>query len=315
MRDSGSSMPDRFTCICILAVLPGFVQAQSVPFTRPYRTPLIVTGPPAPSFELRADTPAPDVKAGYASATRNTRQPYSSGHRYFYNSRSHIYFGYDLVMEPDAQADTYRVTFYDISVGPLDWLPAPTAPADPAAWKKLPLPAVPDPMVMHNGDTVSIAVFLDPDTQETLTDFLTVQSTVQDQRGPVRLYKAETHAVTRRGPRRPKRRAPRSSDRRAIFRWKMRCCTWKNSGEPSAEASRDNPQTGHVSNGPLVWFYAPGHGRYVLSLAPRRELKFVKAGDVRGGRDQLRYRKRCSPPRIGPRSRTGRCGLYAVCNA
>jgi hypothetical protein len=35
--------------------------------------------------------------------------------------------------------------------------------------------------------------------------------------------------------------------------------------------------------GSLVWFYLPEHGRYILSLAPRPDLDFQKAGEVRGG--------------------------------
>jgi hypothetical protein len=35
--------------------------------------------------------------------------------------------------------------------------------------------------------------------------------------------------------------------------------------------------------GPLVWIYLPKHGRYILSLAPRPGLDFIKAGEVRGG--------------------------------
>ena len=34
--------------------------------------------------------------------------------------------------------------------------------------------------------------------------------------------------------------------------------------------------------GPAVWFYLPDHGRYVLSLVPRPQLGFAKAGAVRG---------------------------------
>src|SRR5262249_2182583 len=50
-----------------------------------------------------------------------------------------------------------------------------------------------------------------------------------------------------------------------------------------------------AASGALVWIYVPGRGRYVLSLAPRTALGFVKAGEVRGnvvsftvGQDQLR---------------------------
>jgi len=34
--------------------------------------------------------------------------------------------------------------------------------------------------------------------------------------------------------------------------------------------------------GSLTWIYLPGHGRYVLSLIPRRELGFTRAGYVFG---------------------------------
>ena len=32
-----------------------------------------------------------------------------------------------------------------------------------------------------------------------------------------------------------------------------------------------------------MWFYFPEHGRYVLSLLPRADLGFKKAGEIRGG--------------------------------
>src|ERR1043165_6059431 len=60
-----------------------------------------------------------------------------------------------------------------------------------------------------------------------------------------------------------------------------------------------------ATSGTLVWIYVPGHGRYVLSLAPRTELGFVKAGEVRGNvvsftasQDQLRL-ELMSPAVIG----------------
>lgn len=50
-------------------------------------------------------------------------------------------------------------------------------------------------------------------------------------------------------------------------------------GEAQPTASR-GPAT---TTGSLIWFYLPGRGRYILSLAPRPELDFQKAGEVRGG--------------------------------
>jgi hypothetical protein len=42
-------------------------------------------------------------------------------------------------------------------------------------------------------------------------------------------------------------------------------------------------RSGQGATGTLVWFYLPKRGRYILSLAPRPELGFGKAGEVRGG--------------------------------
>jgi hypothetical protein len=47
-------------------------------------------------------------------------------------------------------------------------------------------------------------------------------------------------------------------------------------------AAAEQPVRGAAA-GSLVWIYLPGHGRYVLSLAPRPDLGFVKAGEFRGG--------------------------------
>jgi hypothetical protein len=45
--------------------------------------------------------------------------------------------------------------------------------------------------------------------------------------------------------------------------------------------------TGSIS-GEAVYFYLPGHGRYVMSLAPNLELGFRKLGEVRGSRITFR---------------------------
>jgi hypothetical protein len=49
-------------------------------------------------------------------------------------------------------------------------------------------------------------------------------------------------------------------------------------GTPLSTAARVSSVTGS-----LVWFYLPGRGRYILSLVPRPELDFQRAGEVRGG--------------------------------
>jgi hypothetical protein len=40
--------------------------------------------------------------------------------------------------------------------------------------------------------------------------------------------------------------------------------------------------TGTAIAGPVVWFYQPDHGRFILSMIPRPDLGLVKAGEIRG---------------------------------
>lgn len=263
-------------------------QVQPCPVLgRVYRTPLLVVGPPAPKFEVDADTTGaePEVTFGYANITQNPNQKYSSGHRYFYDASSHTYFGYDVVIEPEPQADTFRATFYDMSVGPLEFLGSPRTPMDPTQWKKIPLPAVPAPTLIHSGDVVRIEVFVNPNTQQKLVDSLSVQPTIRDQRAPMVMRVTQTHAAalsatTATGAAHPPMPAITGTARDftvedAVMHLRELRVTISGGGPRYS-------QIDHAANGPLVWFYAPDHGRYILSLAPRPELGFVQAGEVRG---------------------------------
>ncbi len=267
----------RFVCLCALAAFPGLAQV--------YRTPLLVAGPPAPKFELHADSagPAPDVTAGFITLTRNPNQTYASGHRYFYDDSSHTYFGYDVVIDPEPEPDTFRVTFYDISAGPLDFFSSARAPIDPTQWKKIPLPAVPAPLAVHSGETVSVDVFVNPDTHQKLFDSLSVQLTTRNQRAPFPLQRTQVHAVIPAATEAPHPPIPAIAGPPRDFSVEDAMLHLRELRVTISGGTPHHSQTDHSANGPLVWFYAPGHGRYVLSLAPRRELGFVQAGEVRGG--------------------------------
>ncbi len=274
----------RFACLFALAAFPGFAQVPPSPMGGTYRTPLIVAGPPAPKFVLHADStgPVPDVTAGYVDVTRNTKQPYSNGHRYFYDAGSHTYFGYDVVIEPEPEADTFRATFYDLSVGPLDFLNSPHTPLDPTQWKKIPLPSVPARMVIHSGDTVSIEVFVNPETQQKLVDSLSVQPTTRDQRAPTVVRMNQTHAVTSGATEPPHPPIPAITGTARDFTVEDAVLHLRELRLTIGGGIPQYSQIDHAVSGPLVWFYAPDNGRYILSLAPRPELGFVRAGEVRG---------------------------------
>jgi hypothetical protein len=271
--------------LCTLTVFPACAQFQTVvpsKGTDPF------AAPGDPHFVLYADIPSPlpGVVAGYANVNRMGRLA-AVGHRYFYDEAAHLYFGYDIVIQPEEQVDTYRVTFANLSIGPLD-LPTDSADSlDPSRWKKAELPALPAAKVVRAGDPMSISVFGDPDSGRKLLDTVTV---VPMPPAPPRGYYGNgremwqwAHTLARSGTPAPARMAstfvgsarPFSADD-AEMRLTMRRVIINGAVDLNANAARN-------VSGALVWFYAPGHGRYVLSLTPRPELGFVQAGEVRGG--------------------------------
>ena len=187
-----------------------------------------------------------------------------------------MFLGYDLLIEPQAQADTYEVSFWELGMGPLDVLMGgPRGPSvNPAEWKKALPSAYPAPQMLRTGDTVSIDLVVDPDTGQRLVDYFSIQQ----QRIMPNL--ARVAAGARSIP-----TAPGVSGSARDFSAEdaeLRILQPRVSLNGAAQDT--STFTGALNaNGALVWFHQPGRGRYILSLAPRQELGFVKAGEVRAG--------------------------------
>jgi hypothetical protein len=283
----------RFVCLWMLAAFPALAQIQSsINVYGTSSNPVFLSGAPAPHFELRAVPPSPtaSISAGFASSSRSMTAPFSIGHRYFYNEAAHTYFGYDVVIQPEQQADTFRVNFYDLSIGPLDFQNASPDSLDPTQWKKLPLPALPAPKLMQASDTVITPVFVDPDTGQKLIDSMSIVPMPQlirrlQSNAAVQQMQQQMQnlVMVRNGMVTSTRSAPTVSGTArdysvddAEMRIQQARVTVNGTPQQLAGGSR-------AASGTLVWFYLPKRGRYILSLAPRRELGFVKAGEIRGG--------------------------------
>jgi len=167
---------------------------------------------------------------------------------------------------------TFMMTFGQLGVTPLEIafdssLEFPqdqndTPSGTTQAWTKLQLPVLPQPQAIRSADTVSVDLFVDPVTGEKLVDDIRI---------------VPPHSAAAGVPPVPTvSGVPREFSAAAaelqIFR-------------PRVTLNR-SPQDGFAwrnVHGPLVWFYFPGHGRYILSLLPRANLGFKKVGEVRGG--------------------------------
>ena len=140
------------------------------------------------------------------------------------------------------------------------------------------LPAMPDPKVVHEGDVISVELTTAA-TGEKLIDDIEVRPFAQ------RLTLAQSPIRPNFGP--PSlgnRPVPTVSGTARDFSIADAELQLAQPRVTFNEAAQDtNTRGAPAVRGSLVWFYLPGHGRYILSLAPRPELDFRPAGEVRGG--------------------------------
>jgi hypothetical protein len=152
----------------------------------------------------------------------------------------------------------------------------------------VPLPAPLPSQVVHAGEPMSITVYRDPGTGKELLDTMTVAGHGAG-RGPghAQLNGIEFWEWAHRTPRNANAAPLRNAQdifgaarpfsiNDAEMRLQMGSLVVNGKPQFGTEGAR-------VVTGELVWFYVPGHGRYILSLTPRPDLGFERAGEVRGG--------------------------------
>ena len=202
-------------------------------------------------------------------------------HRYMLDGNGRKYFGYDLSIAP-VSSGTFRVSFRPLSLGTEEMGLKPAG-----AWSEMPLPQLPAPQVVHTGDTIVLDLFVHPLTGQKIVDYLFI--------GDDRLVRLPDGA-------------PRdfTVDDAPLRLAEMRV---------TVNGKKIEGWTGGAS-GETVFFYVPGQGRYLFSLAPHADLGFRKAGEVRGstltvtwGSDALRFD--CSGP-IAPGG--GAFNVYVYCD-
>ncbi|MDR3698699.1 MAG: hypothetical protein P4L56_03630 [Candidatus Sulfopaludibacter sp.] len=244
-------------------------------------------------FETRTEPPVPALPFIPASTSRTVYRAQASGysatHRYFRDETGLTYVGYDLLVEEQPQPDTFRITFLELGLGPVDFVMTPYAAASPAAWKKLATPPLPEPRLVHVGDKVEVPVWIDAKTGQKLVDIVEVQQSPPAMRTQViansgmGVMRAPT-MVARAMPTVPTVEGTAREFRAEDAEMRLVQPRVTVNGAPEVSAIR----AGNVAMGTLVWFYLPNHGRYILSLVPRPDLGFSKAGEVRGGAIQFK---------------------------
>jgi hypothetical protein len=242
--------------------------------------PTFAGGVEVPAFEARAESVSIEANQGLGGGFKYSAA--ANGivvQRYVFDAQRKLYTGYDVLIEPNA--DAYGLTFRPLSITIDDFAERLANLAllpgnDPRQWKFQAPERYPDPRQAAALET--IAVDLIPaglQADQRVVDSITIM------RGPKLVQRWAELQV--------KVQSPQSTGEARIFDAakdvQMRLL------EPRALingnlAWQHRPVTWYVSSGELVWFYLPGRGRYILSRFPRPDLGldlgFVKAGEVVG---------------------------------
>ncbi len=242
-------------------------------------------------FDSRIEPPDPPLLFTGSSSGRSIYRGtggYSATHRYFRDDIDYRYVGYDLLVEQDAQPDTFKLTFLDLGIGPLEFAVTPNRNTNLTDWKKLAALPLPAPRTVHAGEKVEVPVWIDPATGQKLIDVIQVQQSPAPQSilSPPRLAPGPPIATLRSlAPARNMPVVPTGEGTAREFRAEdaeMRLAQPRVTVNGTAEGSQLRA-SGNIAAGTLVWFYLPRRGRFILSLVPRPDLGFTKAGEVRGG--------------------------------
>lgn len=251
-------------------ILCALARAQSSPPLTNLPTLSKPQGRIAAQVNLRAIPPTSALARSFIASYRprelnNGRAFYS---RILINRAAHTYLGYELFLEPQQLADTYLLTFGKFGITPLDvaatyapWLRQ-NAPAEPFTMLKA--PTLPEPQLVHAGQTVSIDLITEPTTGEKLIDDIHVVLTHS-------MYVPRVPSAT--------------GDARDFLATDADFEIFEPQAILNEKAqTASGPASLHDVRSALPWFYFPDHGRFILSLTPRASLGFQKAGEVRGGR-------------------------------
>ena len=227
------------------------------------------------------------------SLTTSFRGSSTAGLSYFtrtvMDGAKHEYFGYEVLLEQQ-QPGTYRTTFGPIGFSTME-MASMGMPAKEWSPRTLTLP---ESKIVHDGDLISIELINDAARGEKLIEDITVGPFSQPfpkqvmppgfaGAGPLLTSRIPTSRIpTVDGPARDFSAGDaemRLTQPRFSINGEEQSFT---QSQPGSTMLSGIPVNRNAS-GPLVWFYTPGKGRYILSLIARTELDFKKAGELRGG--------------------------------
>jgi hypothetical protein len=226
----------------------GFVQMQGFTF----------------SWETQLNPPTPPLADGSFFGTFDEVLP-NQVHRMLMDRVKRVYFGYTVVVEPQAGL-TFRLTFYPLT---LTEQLRQRLGDDAAAWKPLPSTKFPAPQTIRSGEVLELNLLSNDNWGQRLTEFMSVQVGPRRE-GFARLDDTSREFSSAVG-------APRDFGVSDVF-LRLRDPRVFINGRFEESSART---LGEESGG-VVWIYIPTRGRFLLSVIPNPKQGFSRAGEIRG---------------------------------
>jgi hypothetical protein len=180
-------------------------------------------------------------------------------HRFMWDPRQRVYFGYDVLIEALPDANSYRISFSQLTGESVRHHLGENA----SNWTQLPAPDWGGPAVrtIRAGEVLALDLLTNAATGQKIVDYVSVKGPAFDpawkfvyETGTPQDFRVEDAALELRSPH----------------------------VTINGQLGASSFPTGVFTSGAAVWFYLPMHGRFILSLVAHPELGFVKAGEVRG---------------------------------
>ena len=213
-------------------------------------------------WETRLEPPSPPLSGSFSSGATH-----ESGvvHRFMFDRSQNIFLGYDALVEVLPEANTFRVTFRNMTM-----TPELSRQFSGDLWSQMPTPGwrLPAPQIIHGGDVLSLNLLLSPTTNQRVVDYVTIQEPSRRVIGFEQIPDREFSYVS------GSSRDFEVDDVELLIQ----------SPRLSINGTLDETSSQRYDkvSGGIVWIYTAKRGRFLLSLVPRPELGFRKAGEVRG---------------------------------
>ena len=216
-------------------------------------------------WETRLQPPTPPFADSISTAT--TDEP-GVIHRLLLDSARRMYVGYDALVEPLSEANTYRVTFRRLGMTPE--LARQVLGDSLSTWSQLPTPGwnLNAPQTIKGGDVLELNLLVNAATSQRVVEYVTVQE-------PSRRFRGFQQIPERKFTYAP---GPSRDFRVADVELTIQSPRLSVNGKLDESSTRRYDEV----SGSVVWIATGKRGRFLLSLIPHPELGFRKAGEVRG---------------------------------